>query len=149
MRCPNCGSEVREGANFCAACGSSIGTVAHAPAPDYTAPYSAPAAAATRQSSWVPTTSLVLGIIAIVLSLLACLPIIGYCACVEPLVGIGAVVLGIIGRSDPEVSERKKATWGIILGIVGTIIMIALLILGLVLGVGLGILGELGQSWSY
>jgi hypothetical protein len=76
-----------------------------------------------------------MGIIALVYSFIACLPMIGcYCVWLDPLLAVIAIVLGIIGLSDE--SAKGRATTGIILGIVSGIVTVALVVLGAVMQFG-------------
>ena len=86
-----------------------------------------------------------LGVVSVVLSLVACLPVVAWCSVLEPVTAIVAIVLGIVGRSSGNEADRSKTTWGIVLGIAATIIWIALLILGLIFGIGLVIFSETMQ----
>lgn len=136
MRCPACGADVPDGYAFCDRCGASLDS--EGPAPVVTYGGSVPSGAS--QSAWMPTTSLVLGIIAVVMSLVACVPYVCFCSALSPLLGIGAIVLGMMGRSAPDSSGQQRATWGIILGIAGAAIWTVMLILQIALGVGVGLI---------
>jgi hypothetical protein len=120
-----------------------------APAAPYGVPYGAPyGPPPASQGGGVAIASLVLGIIAVVLGFMTCIPYLNYCTCfLEPVVALIAIVLGIVGLSSSEPMHKAKATWGLILGIVGIVIWIALLILALLGVVSLAVLQEMQYSY--
>jgi uncharacterized membrane protein YtjA (UPF0391 family) len=119
MRCPSCGSEAGPGAGFCPQCGAYID--AGNPSPPGYAPPGAPPAAPygasygapygpppAFQGGGVAIASLVLGIIAVVLGFMTCIPYLNYCTCfLEPVVALIAIVLGIVGLSSSADAQGK------------------------------------------
>ena len=94
------------------------------------------------------TASLVLGIVAAVLSLMSCIPYINYCTCiVGPIVAVVAIVLGSVSMSSAGPMHKPKASWGLGLGIVSILITIVLVILSVLGLVSLALLSE--SSYSY
>jgi hypothetical protein len=96
------------------------------------------------------TASLVLGIVATVLSLLSCIPYVNYCTCwMGPIVGVVGIVLGAVGRSSAGPSRQSMATWGLVLGIVSIIITIAVIVLYLLMFLGILFIPALADYASY
>jgi hypothetical protein len=90
-----------------------------------------------------------LGIVSVVLDVLSCRSLISFTGCIGPVVGIMAIVLGYLARQEIETQggtegDRKKANQGMIMGIVGTVLLIVLFILEVVLLVGMSFLAEMG-----
>ena len=160
MICPNCGSDIRAGEAFCPQCGAEVSAGDFAPqgqpAPSY-APQGAPpppppgayyGAPPVSQGGGLATTSLILGIISTVFSLMSCIPYINYCTCiVGPIVAVVAIVLGIVAMSSAGPMHKSKATWGLVLGIVSIVITIVLVVLSVLGLVSLALISE--SSYSY
>jgi hypothetical protein len=122
-----CGAQVPEGNAFCNECGTRVdGEPASAPDGGYYTPYAPPAV--PGQSVGLATTSLVLGIISVVMSLISCVPFVSYCTCIAvPIMALIGVILGFVGISNP--AGKGQAVWGIVLNILAVVICIVLVIL--------------------
>ena len=75
----------------------------------------------------------------------ACLPLSSLSACIAPIPGIIAIILGAIAKRDIEArggaqEDWKRARQGMILGIVGTAIYSVMLAFGILLSIGIGLL---------
>lgn len=148
MHCPECGAPASGDDLFCGECGAILaGEPATTPATSLPPePLASPAPVRVTPNTGA-SVAFVLGLASVGLAVAYCIPIVGIFACVQPLVGIAAIIVGSVTRRDiqarggPE-SDRKRAQQGMILGIVGTVLFFALLVLGVLLGVGLGVLSE-------
>ncbi|MGZ5416838.1 MAG: DUF4190 domain-containing protein [Nocardioides sp.] len=100
------------------------------PPPGYGAPgYGGPSYGGAPRNSSKAVASLVVGIIS---------PILGFCCAVIGLVGIVAIVLGRsaqkeIAASNGTLTGEGMAKAGVILGIIGTVIGVAMTVLNIVL----------------
>jgi predicted nucleic acid-binding Zn ribbon protein len=132
MHCPECGAPASGDDLFCSECGAIL---AVAPA----------TVRATRDTG--ASVAFILGLASVGLAVAYCIPIVGIFACVQPLVGIAAIIVGAVARRDiqarggPE-PDRRRARQGMILGMIGTGLFFALMVLSVLLGVGLGVLSE-------
>jgi hypothetical protein len=93
-------------------------------------------------------TAYVLGIVSLALAPLSCVPFFGFFYCLEPIVGVIAIILGSIVKRDIDarggsLEDRKKAHQGMVMGIGGTVLFFVLMIVYVILGFGLGVLPEL------
>jgi predicted nucleic acid-binding Zn ribbon protein len=148
MHCPECGAPASGDDLFCSECGAIL-----AVAPATTSATSLPAeplaspapVRATRDTG--ASVAFILGLASVGLAVAYCIPIVGIFACVQPLVGIAAIIVGAVARRDiqarggPE-PDRRRARQGMILGMIGTGLFFALMVLSVLLGVGLGVLSE-------
>jgi hypothetical protein len=101
----------------------------------------------TRRDSRA-NTAYVLGIASLALAALSCVPFVSVFACVEPIVGVIAIILGSMVKRDIDTrggsaQDRRRAHQGMVMGIVGTAIFFVLMLVTVIMGVGLGFLGEM------
>jgi hypothetical protein len=166
VQCPECGAPVSENDLFCGECGAVLSDLQAEPAaepavelpvqapvarvssspPLYQAPPGPPPYAPAARDSRA-NTAYILGIVSVALAVLSCVPFVSVVSCVEPLVGLAAIVLGAVVKRDVDAKggleeDRKKANQGMILGIVGTVLWIALFVISFALGLGLGLMEE-------
>ena len=157
MKCDECGTRASGEDLFCGECGAIFASPSteeqagapnpeRVPEPTYPAPspnssFDAPPARDARANA-----AFVLGIVSIIVSVVAaCLPLFGLFACIAPIPGIIAIILGVIAQRDIKArggaqEDWKRARRGMILGIVGTAIYFVVLALGILLSIGIGLL---------
>jgi hypothetical protein len=156
MKCQECGTLASGEDLFCGECGAILASpppeeqaaapISDAmPEPASTAPparssFDAPPARDSRANA-----AFVLGIISLGAVVVACLPLSSLFACIAPIPGIIAIILGAIAKRDIEArggaqEDWKRARQGMILGIVGTAIYFVVLAFGILLSIGIGLL---------
>jgi len=156
MKCDECGTPASGEDLFCGECGAiltSSPTEEQASAPISDSVLEPSSLAPPRASFNAPpardaraNAAFVLGIVSIIVSVVAaCLPMFGLFACIAPIPGIIAIILGVIAQRDIKArggaqEDWKRARRGMILGIVGTAIYFVLLALGILLSIGIGLL---------
>jgi len=161
MKCQVCGALAAGDDLFCGECGAILAS----PAPEEQAsspileweeePASpAPPPPAFLDASSAPDgrakAALVLGIASIGLAMVAaCLPFAGIFACVAPVPGIIAIVVGALAMRDIKArggapADWKRARLGMILGIVGTVFYFVVLVIVTLAVMGLNTLDGLG-----
>jgi hypothetical protein len=168
MECPDCGTLTLEDDLFCGECGAILApppleepalepltdsplAPGVEPGGDWAAErvvepptLGSPAAARTIRDSRA-NAAYILGIISIALVAAYCFPFGGVLSCIQPVVGLSAIILGAMAKRDIKArggqeADQKRAHQGMILGIVSTAIYLVLIAVALVLGVGGSIL---------
>jgi predicted nucleic acid-binding Zn ribbon protein len=147
MHCPDCGAPASEDDLFCAECGAILFAEPEVEQ-DTTPPLEVSPSHAPAERDSRANVAFALGLASLGLALAYCIPFISIFTCIQPLVGIPAILVGAIARRDIEArggfeTDRKRAQQGMILGIVGTALHLVLFVLGILLGIGLDAMGAL------
>jgi hypothetical protein len=157
MICQECGTPASGEDLFCGECGAILDSPMPeeqagapisdkmpepaSPAPPPRSSFDAPPARDARANA-----AFVLGIFSIVMAVVAaCLPMSGLFACIGPIPGIIAIVLGAIAQRDIKArggaqEDWKRARLGMILGIVGTAIFFLMLAIIILFSLGISML---------
>lgn len=159
MKCQECGAPATGEDLFCGECGAILASPppekqVSSPIPDWVeesasptppprVPFDAPPARDPRANA-----AFILGIVSIVGVAAACLPLSGILTCMAPLPGIIAIILGAIAQREITARGGAQADWkrarqGMILGIVGTALYLALLAIAILFSFGIGMLESL------
>jgi hypothetical protein len=147
VQCPECGATASEDDLFCGECATILiaGPAAERPvAPGQRERAEATQAMLTRRAN----AAFILGVIAVALVAVYCVPVVNMITCVQPLVGIAGIVLGALTLRDipsqgGPARDQKRARQGLILSIVGITLYLAVIVLSILLGAGLDTLGGL------
>ena len=160
MKCQECGAPATGEDLFCGECGAILAgphpeEQASSPIPDWIDEEPASPTPPPRSSFDVPpardpraNAAFILGIVSLVGVAAACLPLSGILTCMAPLPGIIAIILGAIAQRDIRARGGAQADWkrarqGMILGIVGTALYLALLVIVILFSFGIGVLESL------
>jgi hypothetical protein len=115
MFCPKCGAQADTGSNYCQKCGAALNQPAGATAPPQNAPVMMNQTAV--KTSGMAVGSMVLGIISFFVN-----PVM---ICSILAIIFGGTAMGQINRSNGTLRGKGQATAGMVLGIIGIVIMIA------------------------
>ena len=159
MKCQECGATASGEDLFCGECGAILAgpqpeEQAGSPIPDWVEESASPTPP-TRSSFDAPpardpraNAAFVLGIVSIVGVAAACLPLSGILTCMAPLPGVIAIILGAVAQREIKARGGAQADWkrarqGMILGIVGTTLYLALLVIIILFSFGIGVMESL------
>jgi predicted nucleic acid-binding Zn ribbon protein len=144
MECPECGRPASEDDLFCGECGAVLDdpVPATVPAPPVVRP-PVPAARDSRAS-----VAQALGMASVAGGVVSFLPLYSVLGFWGLVLGVFAIALGALVKRDVSArggleADQRRAQQGMILGIVGIALSVALTVLSVVLRIGLSLLGEL------
>jgi hypothetical protein len=156
MECYECGTPASGEDLFCGECGAILASPLpeeqsnapiseQIPGPPFPALSPLPSLDASPTRDSRATAAFVLGIISIGAVVAACLPLSGLFACIAPIPGVIAIVLGAIAKRDIEARGGAQEDWrrarlGMILGIVGTAIYFVMLAIIILFSLGISLL---------
>ena len=152
MKCTECGAPAAEQDLFCGECGAILAPAGGGPVmtDDLAVPdspsgpvYYEPAYDASAAPDSRARVALILGIVSIGSVVLTCVPIFSLViSCVGPVVGIAAIILGVIVKRDVRArggleQDWKRANLGMLLGVVGLALYFVFLAFTIVFGLGM------------
>ena len=156
MKCQECGAPATGEDLFCGECGAILAEPhpeeqTSSPVPDWVEEPASPTPPPRASLNAAPArdpranAAFILGIVSIVSVAAACLPLSGILTCMAPLPGIIAIILGAIAQRDITARGGAQADWkrarqGMILGIVGTALYLALLAIVILLTFSIGVM---------